>query len=272
MANIRVFVSHSSRDQQIVRGVVDFLTSSMAIADREIRCTTLPDTALPVGAHSSTRLRQDLNTAEIVICLLTRDSVASDWVLLELGAAWGMGKTIVPLVFNMSFSDLPGLLREYHAFQIDGVEQMHLAIEQIAEHIKCSLHGTPKRIAAATAFLNLIQAVQLPASAPEQSSTEDAGEGESTEEDRRSYTLLLALDVAELKWLINTVLGETAPRSRDARVERLFQYLQSNDLVDLLEFLGKERLKLLCRTFNLRVGGTVRELASRLSSEELIVE
>jgi nucleoside 2-deoxyribosyltransferase len=45
-----------------------------------------------------TKLRHELASADVVLALLTPGSVDSRWVLHEVGAAWALGKPIIPVV------------------------------------------------------------------------------------------------------------------------------------------------------------------------------
>lgn len=50
-----------------------------------------------------------------MIGVLSHNGRHSDWVLFELGAAWGMKKQVIPLLCGLSYSDLPGPLGEQNA-------------------------------------------------------------------------------------------------------------------------------------------------------------
>jgi hypothetical protein len=64
-------------------------------------------------------MRQDLADSELVIGVITLDSLRSGYVLHELGAAWGLKKWIVPLLGpGVDFSDVPDPLKERIAISI----------------------------------------------------------------------------------------------------------------------------------------------------------
>ena len=112
---VRIFISHASQDEALVRAFVRALDSSIAIPDEQIRCTSLPGYQLPPGVHTSTVLRDELFGAEIVIGILTPASLRSGWVLFELGASWGKSTWTVPVLAGVKPSQLPGPLVEHNA-------------------------------------------------------------------------------------------------------------------------------------------------------------
>jgi hypothetical protein len=90
--SIRLFVSHSAKDEKLAAAVVDFLQGNLVLADEDLRCTSVPGHKLAVGSESSSTLRDDLGESAVVIGLITKNALASGWVLFELGATWGAKK------------------------------------------------------------------------------------------------------------------------------------------------------------------------------------
>ncbi len=91
------------------------LEAYMVIPDHAIRCTSLPGYKLRSGSHTSTTLRAELNEAEIIIGVLTPESLESGWVMFELGAGWGAQKWVVPLIAGVDYDSIPGPLKESSA-------------------------------------------------------------------------------------------------------------------------------------------------------------
>jgi hypothetical protein len=117
---VKIFISHSSLDERIAEALTEFLMRALVIQGRDIRCTSVPGFKLPAGAHTSTQLRAELNQSQVVIGLLTTNSMHSSYVMFELGAGWGLGKRIIPIMgpgFNVS--DLRPPLSEAHAIKSD---------------------------------------------------------------------------------------------------------------------------------------------------------
>jgi len=83
---IRVFISHSERDVELVEPLKLWLELGLDLKKSEIRCTSVDN--IDPGGVAVEALREDLKSAEAVIGLLTMNSIRSNWVQLEMGAGW----------------------------------------------------------------------------------------------------------------------------------------------------------------------------------------
>ncbi|HEX5735267.1 MAG TPA: toll/interleukin-1 receptor domain-containing protein [Blastocatellia bacterium] len=111
---VRVFISHSSKDSELVRLIVDFLETS-ELEPHEIRCTSVARRGLTLGEDVSSTLRDEIEESKIVIALLTKDALSSFNVLMELGAGWGQKKILIPVLGpRVSISNVPVWLRLPH--------------------------------------------------------------------------------------------------------------------------------------------------------------
>ncbi len=91
----------------------------MVLDDEEIRCTSVPGHRLSVGSDFTETLLNDLSDTSVVIGLITRNSLASSWVLFELGATWGARKALRPLVSDeVDLKSLPGALAGRHVAKL----------------------------------------------------------------------------------------------------------------------------------------------------------
>ena len=88
---LKVFVIHSDLDVDFARDVRSLLTrrvNAEVFTTEEKRSTKL----------WLSRLRNELSSSDVVVALLTPNSVETSWVLQEMGAAWGLRKPIIPVV------------------------------------------------------------------------------------------------------------------------------------------------------------------------------
>ncbi len=88
---LRVFISHSNLDQVFARQMRNLLHHR---ANAQV--FTADD--LSAGEKWETKLRNELSSADVVVALLSPNSVESSWVLQEIGAAWALKKPILPVV------------------------------------------------------------------------------------------------------------------------------------------------------------------------------
>lgn len=89
----KVFVSHAAKDAVFAKALVDCLEACLEIPDKTIRCTSVPGYRLAPGDDADEVLRDNLARCSVVLGLLTDDSLASGYVVMELGAAWGLKRT-----------------------------------------------------------------------------------------------------------------------------------------------------------------------------------
>lgn len=96
----RIFVSHLHTDGELVKALVELLESAFAISERDVRCTSGHQYALPLGDHHFSSLRETIRDAEVVIGVITPLATESGYVVCELGAAWGLERPTFIVVAN----------------------------------------------------------------------------------------------------------------------------------------------------------------------------
>ncbi len=129
-----VFISHSSADQETVAALVALLRAALNLSPDEIRATSVDGYRLPIGEATDERLRQEVLGAELLIALLSQHSLASTYVLFELGGRWGAGRPIAPvLVPGLDASSLKGPLAGLNALSAGSEAQLHQLVEEVAK-------------------------------------------------------------------------------------------------------------------------------------------
>ena len=96
--SMKVFISHSSRDVVVVEFLIDLLRKALNLKSEEIRCTSVDGYRMPGGASVDETLRVEVHDAELLIGIVTPASLKSAYVMFELGARWGAGKRMIPLL------------------------------------------------------------------------------------------------------------------------------------------------------------------------------
>lgn len=131
---VRLFVSHSHQDGEIAARLVRVLESGLEIPRGELRCTSLPGYKLSLGAIPQEQLRRELGSAACIVGIVTPNSVASPWVLFELGAAWAQSKAAIPLLGGrLSDDDIPGPFRGAAGAPLDREATYDQLIDELAD-------------------------------------------------------------------------------------------------------------------------------------------
>ncbi len=157
MEKIRIFISHSSKDIDLVSKLVSALQESFVIPSGAIRCTSLSGYKLTPGAHTSTTLLEELLKADLIIGVLTRLSSKSSWVLFELGAGWGKKIWTVPLLGGLDFDEIEGPLKEFHAIKTDDEDALLDLFEKMQNQLKLQPQSASIRLSAIRKIVNALK-------------------------------------------------------------------------------------------------------------------
>ena len=131
--SLSVFVSHSAKDETLAKALVELLRSALNIPANEIRCTSVNGYRLSAGASIDDQLRQEVHESQAFIGLITPSSMASTFVLFELGARWGADCHLVPLLGGgADASFLRGPLGTLNALSCDDAGQIHQLVDDLA--------------------------------------------------------------------------------------------------------------------------------------------
>lgn len=140
----RIFISHSHGDAPLVALLVDLLKNSLVgIQSKDIRCTSLPGYQLHPGAPTSTTLKEEIKGCEVLIGVITKNSLNSSYVLFELGASWLADKYPIGLLGpGKSFRDLPAILGETNGIRTYERHDLENLIDHIASVLNVDKEST----------------------------------------------------------------------------------------------------------------------------------
>lgn len=143
MTAIEIFISHSNKDEKIAEALTELLKNALEIDPQAILCTSVEGHRLAVGVRTSDRLKEELLNAKSFVALLTPHSLRSTWVLFELGARWGRGSHLAPLLAGgLTAEQLGGPLPDINALSCTSEGDLHGFVQDIA-----SLVGVKTRAA-----------------------------------------------------------------------------------------------------------------------------
>jgi hypothetical protein len=131
---LQIFISHSSHDTDLAKQLVDLLRVALPVDPIGIRCTSVNGYRLEGGADANEQIRTEIWGARVFIGLLTPTSLASTYVLFELGARWGAKRQLKPLLAaGMRPGELRAPLSSLNALSCDHEEQILQLIREIGK-------------------------------------------------------------------------------------------------------------------------------------------
>jgi hypothetical protein len=129
----RIFISHHHKDEPIAAAFTALLEQAFLIDRNDIRCTSVQRYMLTPGERTSEQLRSEIARAELVIGILCPDTPKSNYVLCELGAAWGRDAPTFPvLARGAAFADIPSPLNERHSISLQKEENCMQLVDYVA--------------------------------------------------------------------------------------------------------------------------------------------
>lgn len=118
------FISYASSDGQLAEFVRRELVGQGV-------SVFLAPVSIEPGAAWSEVIRNNLRASPWVIVLASHAAVGSAWVNQEIGAAHSGAKNIIPIVWDMPPSELPGWLGRYQAIDLRGG-----SLDQLQQHVR----------------------------------------------------------------------------------------------------------------------------------------
>lgn len=102
----KIFISHSTKDVELINEFLDFLETAMGIDREDVYCTSVNGT-ISTGQKFIDNIESNIKNAQIVMFMITPQYLKSKFCLAEMGAAWVLNQEIYPLIFNpLSFDVL----------------------------------------------------------------------------------------------------------------------------------------------------------------------
>jgi hypothetical protein len=141
-SSLAIFISHSSKDKEVADRMIDLLRAALTIRHDLIRCTSISGYRLEIGQLITEALRLEVLSARVFIGIITPNSLRSAYVLFELGARWGAGGGIAPvLACGARASQLEGPVKEYHALKCTDRDEMNQFVRDLGRKLQMELAG-----------------------------------------------------------------------------------------------------------------------------------
>jgi len=128
----KVFISHSSKDENIVEEVIDLL-EVIGLESNSIFCSSFNGYGISLGENFLERLKDELNNEVLVLFILSENFYKSPICLCEMGAAWIQTKQHIPIVIPpFDFNNIKGVIPLTQGLKIND----NLAINLLKEKIE----------------------------------------------------------------------------------------------------------------------------------------
>jgi hypothetical protein len=111
-----VFLSYASQDANEARALHDLVVAGGGKP-------FLSEKHLKAGEDFAEGIRTAINSSKELWLLLSPNSLKSEWVISEWGAAWVLGKPIVPILFQCNASQAPDRIRKLQCVDFDDYEE-----------------------------------------------------------------------------------------------------------------------------------------------------
>ena len=151
--SILVLISHSSKDRVLAEALIDLLRSGLGLLANHIRCSSVDGYRLPAGVDTNEQLRTEIKTVKVLIGLLTPNSLSSTYVLFELGARWGAGLFMIPVLAGIRPEEMRGPHGVINALSCETEGQLIQLVEDTGRELKIAPQS-------AAAYLPHVQAVK----------------------------------------------------------------------------------------------------------------
>ena len=120
-----IFISYSHSDSQLARSLYSKLNAA------GLRCF-LAEKDIAAAERWESRIRDALRASQRIVLIVTPNSKGSHWVVAEAGAAWALGKPLVPALAYVKESELITPIASHQARFIHTPEEIESLVNELA--------------------------------------------------------------------------------------------------------------------------------------------
>ena len=119
-----VFLSHDSGD------IADAIRIRDALHARTLTCF-LASESLPIGSPWKEELLDAIRNARVGVVLLTKQAIASQWVMCEVGALWGAGMPLIPVLKDVELAHVPEIVSSFQWYSTSHWDELEALVDRI---------------------------------------------------------------------------------------------------------------------------------------------
>ncbi|MCH9686035.1 MAG: toll/interleukin-1 receptor domain-containing protein [Deltaproteobacteria bacterium] len=155
---IKVFMSYCAEDQAFAENIRALLRNALHLRADAIRCFGADGSRLPGGVEIDRQLRKEILGAPSFIGVISRSSLGSVYVVMELGARWGSGRTLHPVLApGTPQSVLSGPLRRLASQRGDRRTELLQLIEELSTELGIEAEPAAAYEAAISAIVDVTE-------------------------------------------------------------------------------------------------------------------
>jgi len=125
-----VFISHSERDKWIAKQMSNQIEEKC----KEYNVKTfLYEKNIEGGESIPESIRKNIQECDEFVVLISRYSIDRPWILIEIGAAWVLGKRITAIIDKVTPEEMPNIMTPYKAIDLNQFDEY---LEQLFNRIK----------------------------------------------------------------------------------------------------------------------------------------
>lgn len=137
---IDIFISHSSKDVELVKELINIIRKAFNLKAKSIRCTSVEGYKLKIGADTNSILRKEVKESKVFIGVITRNSLDSLYTIFEFGARWGTERPFLPIVCDGKGTDLlKSPLKEINAANANNESSILQFLEDLKEYLNLDM-------------------------------------------------------------------------------------------------------------------------------------
>jgi hypothetical protein len=121
----QVFVSHATADKWLATTLCEKIESAGATIFRD-------DRDINGGDDIPEEIRRQIKRSREILVLLTPESINRQWVILEIGAAWGKSKhmRIIVIMCHISVDMIPDMIKNKKSLDLNDFDRYLVELAQ----------------------------------------------------------------------------------------------------------------------------------------------
>jgi hypothetical protein len=135
-----IFLSHNAKDKPLADIIADNIKQvSIAQVKAWFSSDDKIDGGFNAGDNWYTEIHRKIDKSDILIALITQNSIDRPWLYYEAGIANGMKKIVVPVCIGIKRENIKSPLRELQGYQLTDKKSYEEFLERILLHLKFPL-------------------------------------------------------------------------------------------------------------------------------------